>query len=95
MGKPQMNGLKRSREGRPADGRVWRTCQSFTIKKSKDRVVTFRRSGIRGFFFPLKMSSLFFFQTRDRTAYFFEAGNDPKDVTKVMTPQEREGLLLE
>lgn len=46
-----MSGFKRSQEERGADGRVWRTCQSFTIKKSRDRVVTFRRNGIRGFSF--------------------------------------------
>lgn len=67
----------------------------FYYKEEQRQSGNFQKKWDRGVFFPLKMSSLFFFQTRDRTAYFFEAGNDPKDVTKVMTPQEREGLLLE
>ena len=48
-----------------------------------------------GVFLSFKNVFSFFFQTRDRTACFYKAGNDPKDVTKVMMPQEREGLLLE
>ena len=61
-------------------------------------VLAFRRSGIKGFFFSLSFKNIFssfFFLTGDRTACFNAAGNDPIAVTKVMMPQEREGLLLE
>ena len=67
----------------------------FYYKEEQRQSGNFQKKWDQGFFFPLEMSSLFFFQTRDRTACFYEAGNDPKDVTKVMMPQEREGLLLE
>lgn len=69
----------------------------FYYKEEQRQSGNFQKKWDQGFFFPLKMSSLFFFffKTRDRTACFHKAGNDPKAITKVMTPQEREGLLLE
>ena len=67
----------------------------FYYKDEQRQSGNFQKKWDQGGFLSFKNVFSFFFQTRDRTAYFFEAGNDPKDVTKVMTPQEREGLLLE
>ena len=70
----------------------------FYYKEEQRQSGNFQKKWDQGFFFPLKMSSLllfFFFYTRDRTDCFHKAGNDPKAITKVMTPEEREGLLLE
>lgn len=68
----------------------------FYYKEEQRQSGSFQKKWDQGFFFPLKMSSLLlFFQTGDRTACFYKAGNDLRDITRVMMPQEREGLLLE